>query len=79
MLMNRELALMKAIHQVFPKTQHLLCIWYIEKNVLVHASKVFEKKEEVQAFMKAWTEVVSSRSEVIFKKRWQTLQDIFDS
>jgi transposase-like protein len=79
MLMDRELALMKAIHQVFPKTQRLLCIWHIEKNVLVRASKAFGKKEEVQAFMKAWMEVVSSGSEAIFEKRWQTLQDTFDS
>jgi transposase-like protein len=79
MLMDRELALMKAIYQVFPKTQYLLYIWHIEKNVLICASKAFEKKEEVQAFMKAWTEVVSSGSEAIFEKRWQTLQDTFDS
>lgn len=33
---DRELALMKAIHALFPMTPNLLCIWRIEKNVFAH-------------------------------------------
>ncbi|KAL3526335.1 hypothetical protein ACH5RR_010991 [Cinchona calisaya] len=32
---DRELALMNAIEIVFPSTKNLLCIWHIEKNILM--------------------------------------------
>ena len=43
---DRELALMNAIHIVFPRTMNLLCIWHIEKNVLRNCKGHFEKEED---------------------------------
>ncbi|CAG8797364.1 5673_t:CDS:2, partial [Racocetra persica] len=31
---DRELALMHAVHTVFPESQNILCVWHIEKNML---------------------------------------------
>ncbi|CAG8808070.1 26966_t:CDS:2, partial [Racocetra persica] len=31
---DHELALMHAVHTVFPESQNVLCVWHIEKNVL---------------------------------------------
>ena len=33
---DRELALMNAVQTVFSESHNLLCIWYINKNVLVN-------------------------------------------
>ncbi|XP_068339031.1 protein FAR1-RELATED SEQUENCE 2-like [Pyrus communis] len=35
---DRELALMKAIESVFPRTTNILCVWHIEKNILTNYS-----------------------------------------
>jgi MULE transposase domain len=78
MVMDRELALMNAIHHVFPETHRLLCICHIEKNVLVHTSKEFGKAEDRDMFMKAWSDVVSSDTEEVYEKRWAMLESIFE-
>jgi MULE transposase domain len=78
MVMDQELALMNAIQQVFPKTQQLLCIWHIEKNILVHASKEFEKADDREVFMKAWARVVSSDTEEDYEKNWLALENAFE-
>ena len=43
---DRELALMNAIKVVFPRTTNLLCVWHIEKNILVNCKRHFEKGED---------------------------------
>jgi hypothetical protein len=77
MVMDQELALTSAIQQVFPKTQRLLYIWHIKKNVLVHTLKEFEKADDQEAFMKAWVKVVSSNTEEDYEKNWLALKNIF--
>ena len=35
LLTDRDLGLLKAIQAVFPTSKHLLCLWHVEKNVLL--------------------------------------------
>ena len=46
MLTDRELALIKAIHQLFPTTSLFLCRWHINKNVVKACKKHFPSEEE---------------------------------
>jgi MULE transposase domain len=39
MVIDRDLALLNAIGKVFPWCYRQLCIWHIEKNILVHTAK----------------------------------------
>ena len=43
-IIDRELALMKAIQIVFPVTSHALCLWHIEKNILANCKQHFKEK-----------------------------------
>ena len=38
---DRNLALLGAIKSICPRSQHLLCIWHISKNVLAKAKDMF--------------------------------------
>lgn len=42
---DMEMALMKAIAEIFLITNHLLCVWHINNNVLVNCKKHHESQE----------------------------------
>src|SRR4051812_45997355 len=69
MVMDRELALLNAVNEVFPWCHRQLCTWHIEKNVLVHAAKSFDDEESRNEFMRSWTEIMTSKSKDIYKRR----------
>lgn len=66
---DRELALMKAIDKIFPKSKHLLCIWHINKNILAKCKSLFESKDKWDQFMKSWEILVHSKDEVEYNHR----------
>ena len=43
---DMEIALINAIQQVFPTANHNLCLWHVNKNVLVNYKSSFNTKEE---------------------------------
>ena len=43
---DRELALMNAVQTVFSESHNLLCIWHINKNVLVNCRPHFQTNDE---------------------------------
>ena len=45
-LSDRELALMKAIESVLPRTTNILCVWHIEKNILTNCMSHFENEDD---------------------------------
>ena len=81
---DRELALMDAIAQVFPKVSHFLCRRHISKNVEAHATKLFRDKSHGSKFSQGrWKRVVDSWNEDEYEmhvlemeekyKKWPTL------
>nr|XP_011463603.1 PREDICTED: protein FAR1-RELATED SEQUENCE 2-like [Fragaria vesca subsp. vesca] len=60
---DRELALMKAVHQVFPETRHILCKWHISKNVLKKCKASFATKAGWEMFITDWNSLVDSLTE----------------
>jgi hypothetical protein len=78
---DRELALMNAINSktVFSQAANLLCIWYINKNIVASFRPVFiETGHEIMTwtvFMKHWEAVVQSPSLGIFSSNWADFKD----
>ncbi|XP_070665642.1 PKS-NRPS hybrid synthetase cheA-like [Malus domestica] len=56
---DRDLALLNSIKSVFPGSQHLLCRWHINKNVLSKCKKMFESNKQWNKFNRDWNCLVS--------------------
>ena len=73
-LVDRELALTKAISKVLPMATNLLCRWHISKNVLIKCKKVFEMKEKCDKFMHSGSALVLVRTETGFNQQFSNLK-----
>ncbi|XP_020418037.1 protein FAR-RED ELONGATED HYPOCOTYL 3 [Prunus persica] len=74
---DRELALMNALHEVFPGVRHLLCTWHINKGVLGKFKNVFEDKASPDKFLISWNMLVSSNTEAEYERHLLALQTNF--
>lgn len=74
---DMERSLINAIREAFPlsHTTHLLCIWHINKNVLVNCRKDFANKEEWEEFFADWTKIIYAPLRVEYEERWESFKD----
>ncbi|XP_052193761.1 uncharacterized protein LOC127802110 [Diospyros lotus] len=70
---DRELALINAIHKVFPNATTLLCRWHISKNVLANCKKFFDRKETWEKFILGWQLVMFASTENEYERRLHDL------
>ncbi|XP_052208410.1 protein FAR-RED IMPAIRED RESPONSE 1-like [Diospyros lotus] len=70
---DRELALINAIHKVFPNATTLLCRWHISKNVLANCKKFFDRKETWEKFILDWQLVMFASTENEYERRLHDL------
>lgn len=61
---------MNAIVTVFPTTSSHICIWHVNKNILVNCRKKFSTEEEWDLLIKAWNVVLFSHTEASFTSNW---------
>ncbi len=78
-LTDCERGLINALRSVFRGSSHLLCIWHIDKNVLVNCRKHFDIEEDWQTFYKAWHLVMYAKIEEEYQFQWTDLQEIYDT
>jgi hypothetical protein len=73
---DRDLALIKAVAQVFPESKHHLCHRHVEVCVYTKAlaQPGFEAKF-AEGFKFNWNWVIHGRTEEIFLYRWNELND----
>ncbi|XP_058768863.1 uncharacterized protein LOC131642659 [Vicia villosa] len=73
-LTDRDLALMKVIETVFPKTTNLLCQFHINKNVKSKCKEdvVDDMRETVE---KIWFELTKASDEMEYHQRLKQLED----
>jgi len=76
-LTDCERGLINALRSVFRESSHLLCIWHIDKNVLVNCRKHFDTEEVWQTFYKAWHLVMYAKTEAEYQFQWIDLQEIY--
>jgi hypothetical protein len=79
---DRETALMKALDYIFPESNHLLCTWHVNMNVLANCRKHFPKDlpgptanepdivdPKWEAFLKDWASLLDSPTEAEYNSR----------
>ena len=66
---DRELALMKALEDVFPEAHHILCSWDVNMNVSAQTKKHFTILEDWLEFFEAWLAVIDATTEEEYEKK----------
>ena len=74
-----ELALIRALKAQFPNSQHLLCCWYININVLAKTRQFFPAPSRVggriirhprfQDFLSSWNSLLASSTEDLYRRQ----------
>jgi hypothetical protein len=72
---DRELALMNTINTVYPKSQNLLCIWHVNKNILAQIKKQGCCRERCDNIMKEWNEIGQSKTCDMFNNKWLEFEE----
>ncbi|MGI4816711.1 MAG: hypothetical protein ACRYE7_01875 [Janthinobacterium lividum] len=65
---DRELALMSAIEGIFAESDHILCRWHINMNVVAKTKKFFTILEDWLEFFEAWLAVLDAITEEEYEK-----------
>lgn len=80
---DRDIALMAAIHEIFPRTTNLLCLWHINKCVKSEWKPIFQDSEKLEeewtAFYEKWRATVYAKFEVEYTSAWTYLSDTYKS
>ncbi|KAI0994270.1 hypothetical protein K3495_g13912 [Podosphaera aphanis] len=71
---DRELSLMKALDQRFPRCDHILCVWHVSMNVVAKTKKYFQFQEGRDDSFTAWTTLVDSPSFDDYRKKLAAFQ-----
>ncbi|RKF61426.1 PKS-NRPS hybrid synthetase, partial [Golovinomyces cichoracearum] len=70
---DRELALMKAIEAIFPTSDHILCRWHVNMNVVARCKKYFKVQKEWDAFYTTWIKLIDSTTLEDVRKNFEVL------
>ena len=74
---DRDLALLNAIAVVFPTSFRHICIWHVEKNVLIQATTTISDTVQREQFMQQWTKILASDSVATYEDRLRDLRHQF--
>ena len=74
---DRELALMNTLDQIFPRTNHILCLWHVNMNILANCRQHYPKdtKDLAQATKANLQGYVPNLGWADFLKDWALLLD----
>jgi hypothetical protein len=59
---DRDLALVGAIKSICSRSPHLLCVWHIDKNVVIKTKQYFSSNEVFETFIQHWGDHIYSFS-----------------
>lgn len=87
---DRELALIKCLDTQFPKSQHILCRWHVNMNVLAKTKKFFPgpvkdqegkvvRHPQFQAFLSCWNTLLASSTEQAYNQLLEKMRADFPS
>src|SRR5947209_2835320 len=77
-VLDRELALIKALKAVFPESTIIVCVWHIKQKILAKCKEVHLNDEIKDDFMRSWNEVISQPSEQLFYDYLRDLEAKFN-
>ena len=76
-VLDRDLALIKAIETCFPTARHILCIWHINQNVVKYCSHILGS--EMRRFLASWHSLIMSSTPESYQQKWHILVGEFKS
>ncbi|KAF5193693.1 Transposase [Thalictrum thalictroides] len=76
---HRDIALINAIRNLYPRVSIILCIWHINMDVRAHATRIMSRKEEVDSLMKDWEVVVYSQTVSSYAENWNRFEEKYSS
>ncbi|KAM0017110.1 putative Zinc finger, SWIM-type, MULE transposase domain, FHY3/FAR1 family [Helianthus debilis subsp. tardiflorus] len=71
---DRDLALMKACAEVFPQSNHLLCRWHIQNDIIKHCRPRIRSQETWVHFLWMWNTLVASPTNTAYMQNYDDLQ-----
>lgn len=71
---DSEPGLIAAISSVYPDAKHLLCIWQINKNVMVNCRAEFDDDDKWKEFNATWKTVLYAKTEEVFEDAWNAMR-----
>jgi hypothetical protein len=81
---DREIALIRALRTYFPSSQHLLCRWHVNMNVLAKTKRFFPapilvnnrpvRHPSFQEFLSSWNMLLASQTVPIYNQRLAEMQ-----
>lgn len=75
---DREESLINAHNEVFPDSEHMLCVWHINRNVVANCKPCFYVKEDWVEFYAHWFRVMYAVTVTIFEAEWKSLQEVYN-
>ena len=69
-VIDMKRVLMSAIETIFLFINHMLCIWYINKNVLVKCKREFDTADVWNIFYVEWRQLINVETEDTFNELW---------
>ncbi|XP_074277343.1 protein FAR1-RELATED SEQUENCE 5-like [Silene latifolia] len=80
-VIDRELGLISAFEQVYPRAEHLLCRWHVNKAINAKALTSFRaesmRKHVIANEEDGWIKVINAVTEESFQRAWQCFQRKF--
>ncbi|XP_012828637.1 PREDICTED: uncharacterized protein LOC105949879 [Erythranthe guttata] len=75
---DRDLALMKALTNVYPSSHHLLCRWHVNKNILANCKKLFTKDiTKWKQFQSVFSALIEINTIEEFNEDWESIKRTF--
>lgn len=71
---NYEKALIFILQDVIFCTKQVICLWHVNKNILINCKPSFDIEESQQNFYNNWQRVLYSATKPIFEVKWVELQ-----
>ncbi|KAI9912504.1 hypothetical protein PsorP6_005361 [Peronosclerospora sorghi] len=73
---DKDITLGNAIASVLPGTVHILCVWNIEKNMLMEAKWHFATQEEADTLLAGWQRLCASGDDTAYRRNLTQLQQL---
>ena len=76
-VIDMKRVLMIAVREIFSTTNHLLCTWHINNNVLVNCKKSFATKKDWETFFKEWKSIMYASFDAEYWRIWEEFSDTY--
>ena len=67
-------AIIRAFSKECLLSSHLLCLWHLNKNVVVNCKKLFEDEKSWEEFYGSWYQVLYANKEGEFEENWEEMK-----